>query len=161
SGGGLRAYAFGQSHRLVGAVFEFDGHEHHFTVAEIFKIVHLERAFAISLVARFARLIGIFYGGAVMDVLTAVAARHRRPKIIQHMAVETDALAGSETNDPDTRPVGFRQQRGADARIWTFGLALELSGDICRPLRFVLFLGSFVEHGQGHGNSSDAICVPI
>ena len=35
-------------------------------------------------------------------------------------------------------------------------LALEFGGDLRRPLRFVLFLGGFVEHGQSHGISSDA-----
>ena len=40
----LWAHARRQRHRLVGAVFEFDGHEHHFAIAEILQIVHLALA---------------------------------------------------------------------------------------------------------------------
>src|SRR5690606_4901816 len=69
---GLWTYAFRQPHRLVGAVFELDGHEHHFAVAEILKVVHLELAFAVGLVARLAGLVGVFDGAAVVNVLTAV-----------------------------------------------------------------------------------------
>ena len=44
----------GKRHRLVGAVEEFDGHEDHVLVADIFQIVHLELAGGIALVARLA-----------------------------------------------------------------------------------------------------------
>ena len=40
-----------ERHRFVGAVFELDGHEHHFAVAEVLQIMHLELAFTVGLVA--------------------------------------------------------------------------------------------------------------
>src|SRR5665811_2615303 len=104
----LRPHALRKLHRLVGAVFELDGHEHHFTVAEIFQVVHLELVEAVGLMTRLARLIGVFHGAAVMDMLTTAAARHRGPEIIQHMAVEPDALAGGEADDPYARAFVFR-----------------------------------------------------
>src|ERR1039458_6819655 len=80
SGGGLRAHAIGQRHRLVGAVFELDGHEHQLAVAKIFQVVHFELAFAVRLVPRLARLISVFDRGATMYMLTAAAAADRDRK---------------------------------------------------------------------------------
>ena len=88
--------------RLVGAVEEFDGHEDHFLVAEIFQVVDLVPAGAIGFMAGLARLVGLFDSGAIMDVLAAAPAGHRGPEIIKHMPVEPDSLAGSE---PDSQVV--------------------------------------------------------
>src|SRR3974390_2828891 len=67
------------------------------------------------------------------------------------MAVESDALAGRETDHPYPRAFILGQKHRADARVRILCLALEFGSDLCRPLRFVFFIGRFVEHGQGHG----------
>src|SRR5665213_1020619 len=157
SGCGLWTHALGQRHRLIGAVFELDGHEHDFMVAKICQIVHFELAGSVGLVAGFARLIGEFDDSAIMDILTGAAPANAGPEIIQHMAMKSDALAGGEPDDPDSGALGFRQQGVADTRIWILGLARELGDELGRPRRLVLSLGGFVEHGQSHENSSDAI----
>src|SRR5262249_31652114 len=73
SGGGRRggAHRLRQRQRLVGAVEELDGHEDNVLVADIFKVVHLELAGPVGLVASLARLVGVFHGGAVMHMLAA------------------------------------------------------------------------------------------
>ncbi len=153
----MRPHPSRQLHRLVGAVFEFNGHKDHFAIAEIFQVVHLEFAFAIGLVPGLTRLICIFDGGAIMHVLSGAPAGHGRPEIIQHVSMEADALPGSETDDPYARTLILRQQRGADARIGIRALTIELGGNVRRPLSFPLFLGGLVEHGQSHGNSSKSV----
>jgi len=67
-----------------------------FPVAEIFQVVDLVLAGFVGLVAGFARLIGVFDGGAVMDVLAAAAPGHRGPEVIEHVAMKADPLARSE-----------------------------------------------------------------
>src|SRR4029077_15154091 len=109
SGGGLRPYAGRQGHRPVGAVLELDGHKNHLAVAEIFQIVNLELVFAVALVPRLAWLIGIFDSCAVMHMLASTAAGHRGPEIVEHVAVKSNALAGSETDDPNARTFILRQ----------------------------------------------------
>ena len=61
------------------------------------------------------------YDGAIMDVLKGAAAADTGPEIIQHMAVEPDALAsrsekGHVSNVGSSRPVGKRT--GCRARFW-------------------------------------------
>src|SRR5271166_5845211 len=102
------AHSIRNGKRLIGAVEEFDGHEDHLLVAEIFQVMDLELARSIGLVPGLARLIGIFDGGAVMDMLTAAAAADRGPEIIEHMAMKADPLAGREADDPDPYPLTFR-----------------------------------------------------
>src|SRR5438067_1285879 len=121
-GRGLRPYTSGERHRLVGAILELDGHENHFAIAKVFQIVHLEFTFAVTLVPRFAWLIGVFDSCPVMDMLTAASAGHRGPEIIEHVPVEADALTGRKTDDPDTRTFVFRQQRRANARVRVLAL---------------------------------------
>src|SRR5262245_17992141 len=58
--GGRHAHVVRHRHRLVGAVEELDGHEHHLPVAEVLQVVHLELARPVGLVPRLARLIGVF-----------------------------------------------------------------------------------------------------
>src|SRR5262249_2889623 len=70
---GLLPHAFGERHRLVGALQEFDGHEDHLLVAEIFEIVDLEFAGPVGLVPRVAGCGGVFGGGAGMDLLASAA----------------------------------------------------------------------------------------
>src|ERR1700739_1126418 len=71
--------------RLIGAVEKFDGHENHLFVAEILEVVNLELTRAVGLVPCLAGLVGVFDRGAVMDMLTAAAPRHRGPEIIEDM----------------------------------------------------------------------------
>jgi hypothetical protein len=66
--------ARGQGHWFVRAVFELDGHENHFAVAEIFQIVNLEFVFSVALVPRFAGLVGVFDRSAIMHMLAAAPA---------------------------------------------------------------------------------------
>src|ERR1700742_165893 len=73
------------------------------------------------------------------------------------MAVESDALARGEADDPHTRALVFGEQRGADAGIGVHAFARELGGDIGRPLRRVFLLSGLIEHGESHGDSSGAI----
>src|SRR6516162_4613122 len=82
------------------------------------------------------------------------AVGNRGPKVIQHVTVETKALARSKANNPYAGALILRQQRGADTRVRVLALALELGGDVCRPLRRFLFIGGPIDHAQGHGKSS-------
>src|ERR1700684_4272449 len=59
----------GYDERLIGAVDVLDGHEDHLLVAEVFQVVDLVLARPIGLVAGFARLIGGFCRGTVVEVL--------------------------------------------------------------------------------------------
>src|SRR5580658_590378 len=59
---------------LIGAVEEFDGHEDHLLVAEIFQVVDLILAGAVGFVAGLAGPVGVFDGGAVVDMLAAASA---------------------------------------------------------------------------------------
>src|ERR1700683_5243707 len=94
--------------RLVGAVEEFDGHEDHFLVAEIFQIVNFELSEPVGLMASLAGLVGVFNGRTILQVLPPAPARHRRPEIIEHVAMEPDALAGGKTDDPDPDAIALR-----------------------------------------------------
>src|SRR5262245_10558935 len=151
---GLRSYTYRKRHWFVGAVLELDGHENHFLVAAVLQVVHLELALAVALVACLTRLVGVFNGGAVVHVLEGATARNRGPEIVEHVAVEANALAGREPDDPYTRPLVLGQQGGTDARVRILALALELGSDVGRPRRFVLLLRGLVDHAQSHGNSS-------
>src|SRR5262249_53467371 len=137
-------------HGLVGAVEELDGHEDHLLVAEILEVVYLELAGPVGLVARLARLVGVFHRGAVMHVLAAAPAGDRGPEIVEHVAVEADALAGRQPDHPYPHPVALRYQGGAHARIGVFGLALELRLDLGRPRTLVRTFRGFIHHRQGH-----------
>src|SRR5262249_23160130 len=83
---GTGPHTLGQRHRLVGALHKLDGHEHQLVIADVFQIVHLELPATITLVARFARRIGVFHGGAVVHVLPAAPAVHACPEIIEYVA---------------------------------------------------------------------------
>jgi hypothetical protein len=98
--------------------------------------VDLEFAGAVGLVPRLAGRVGVFDGGAVMHVLASAAARHRRPEIVEHVAVEADALARLEPDRPHPHAIAFRYQRVPDARIGIVLLALEFRSDLRRPRRF-------------------------
>src|SRR5262249_5764792 len=93
------------------------------------------------LVARFPGCVGVFDGGAVVHVLASAAARHRGPEIVEHVAVEADALAGLEADRPHPDAIALRHQRVPDARVGIVLLALEFR----RDLRLL------VQHRQGHG----------
>src|SRR3984957_3392830 len=96
--------------RLISAVEEFDGHEDHLPVTEVFKVMNLVLPGAISLVAGLAGRVAVFDRRAVMDVLAPAATRHRGPEIIEHMAVETDPLARRKPDDPAPHAVILRNQ---------------------------------------------------
>src|SRR5581483_9192013 len=130
-----------------------DRHENHFLVFEVVQVVHLVLALGVALVAGLAGLVGHFDGRAVVHVLAGAAAADAGPEIIEHVAVEADALVGSEPDDPDARALVLRQQRGADARVGVLGLALELGGDVGRPRRLLFFVRGLIEHGQSHGRN--------
>src|SRR4029079_11587564 len=106
---GLRSHTVRQRHRFVGAVLELNGHENHLAIAEILQVVHLELALAVALVASLARLISVFDNRSVMDVLAGTPTGDRCPEIVEHMAMEADAFAGGEADDPHTRPLVLRQ----------------------------------------------------
>src|SRR5262249_47583144 len=107
-GGGLRPYASRQRHWLISTILEFDGHKDHLAIAEIFKIMHFELAFAVALVPGLAWLVGVLDGGAVMHMLPPTPTGNRSPEIIQHVTVEADALAGGEADDPYAGSLIFR-----------------------------------------------------
>src|SRR3974390_3481195 len=87
------AHLVGKGQRLVGAIEKFNGHKDHFLVAKIFKVMDLELTRSVSLMAGLARLVSIFDGAAIMDMLTTAPAGHRCPEIIEHVAVKPDPLA--------------------------------------------------------------------
>ena len=122
----LQPHLIRHRQRLVGAVEELDGVEDHVLVAEVFEIVDLVFARPVGLVPGLARLVGVFDGGAVHQVLAAAAAVHRGPEIVQHVAVEADPLARLEPDDPDPHLVGFGQQLGADAAVGAGGFRARI-----------------------------------
>src|SRR5262245_17261968 len=148
---GLLPHVVGQRQRFVGALQELDGHEDHLLVAEIFEIVDLELAGSVGLVPRLARRVGVFDGGAVVHVLAPAAATHRGPEVIEHVAVEADALAGREADDPHPHAIGLRYQGAADARVGIGLLALEFRGDGGRPRRPLGLFRMLVQHRESHG----------
>src|SRR6516225_7217273 len=103
--------------------------------------MHLVLPLAIGLVAGFTRRVVVFDGGAVMHMLAPAAAAHGSPEIIEHVAVESDALAGLQPDHPDADAVAFRNELAADARVRTALLALEFGCDLGRPCRIVRALG--------------------
>src|SRR5262245_50561579 len=122
---GLPTHAVGQGHRLVGALQEFDGHEDHVLVADVFQVVDLAFVEPIGLVPGLAGGVGVFDRRAVVHVLAAAPAGDRGPEVVEHVAVEADALARLEADGPDPHAIGFRYQRVADAGVGVLVLALE------------------------------------
>src|SRR5580692_8638552 len=72
-GGGV-AHRLRDGQRLVGAGQKLDRHENQLLVANVLQIVHLVLARAVGLVARFARLVAVFDGGAVHQMLATAPA---------------------------------------------------------------------------------------
>ena len=90
---GRRPHGLGDRQGLVGAAVDrLDGHEHQLAVADVFQIVHLELARPIAFVPRLAGRVSVFHRRPVHEVLPAAPAAHRRPEIIEHVAVEEDYL---------------------------------------------------------------------
>src|SRR5262249_22502298 len=71
------AHLVGERQRRIGVVEEFNGHKDHFFVAKVFKVMDLELARSVGLVTGLPWPVGIFDGGAVVDMLTAAPAGHR------------------------------------------------------------------------------------
>src|SRR5215510_9525643 len=101
--------------------------------------------------ARLARLIGVFDGGAVVHVLAAASTRDRGPEIIKHVAVEAEALARSQADHRHADAVAFREQHIAHARIRVIGFAFELRRDLGRPCTLVRTHGRLVHHRKSYG----------
>jgi hypothetical protein len=146
-----RAHCIGDRERSVRAVEELDGHEDHLLIADIFEIMNLVLAGPIGLVPGLAGLIGIFDRRTVMYMLASTSAVHRGPEIIEHVAVETDPLAGSEPNDPHPHALAFREESRADAAVVVQALAVEFCSDRAWPRRFVGAVCRLVQHCQCHG----------
>ena len=86
------------------------------------------------LVARLARIVGVLDRGAVHQVLAPAPAVHRGPEIVQHVAMEADALAGLQPDRPHAQLLGLGQKLGTDAAVRLLGLARELGFQRGRPL---------------------------
>src|SRR6516165_335855 len=150
----LLAHVLRQRQRLVGALEKLHGHENHLLVAEVFQIVDLELPGPIGFVASLAGRVGIFDRRAVVHVLAPAAAAHCSPEVVEHVAMETDALARLQADHPDARAIALRQQHAADAWVGRVLLPLEFRGDLRRPSRALRALRLLVQHRQCHGNSS-------
>src|SRR5262249_20095943 len=103
--------------RLVGAVEELDGDEVEIGRADVLKIVHLVMAGLVGLVARLARHISVLDGGAVVDVRAGSAVGRDRPEIVEHVAVEAEALAGLELDLPHAHAIALRKEPLPDAAV--------------------------------------------
>src|SRR5262245_35831216 len=112
--------------------------------------MHLELALAVTLVPGLARLIGVLDGGAVLEVLPSAPGGDRRPEIIEHVAVESDTLAGFEPDRPYAHALALGQQLGTDAAVRLAPLLLEFLNEPLRPRLLLGTNGRFVHHGQGH-----------
>src|SRR6185503_4540121 len=99
------------------------------------------------------RIVAVFDRGAVHQVLAPMAAIHRRPEIIQHVAMEADALAGLEPDGPHPQLVGLGEKLGADAAVRLFGLAREFGFQRGRPLGLDVAVRRLLFHGHRHGVS--------
>src|SRR2546426_5244780 len=86
--------------RRVGALQELHRGEHQLALADVLEIVHLELALAVGLVPGLTRLVRMLHGRAVLEMLPTASRRGGRPEIIQHVAVEADALARLEADHP-------------------------------------------------------------
>src|SRR5215471_5721174 len=106
-----------ESERPVGAFEEFDRHEDHVAVTDILKVMHLEFARPISLVACLAGRVGVFDRRAVHQMLAAAARGHRGPEVVEHVPMKSEALSRLEPDGPYPNPVGFRNQLAAYAAI--------------------------------------------
>ena len=91
--------------------------------------------FAVLLMAGFAGLVGVLHHAAVADIGARLAVGGDRPEIVEHVAVEPEALAGLEPDLPDPHALVLRQEPLADATVRVRLLALELGRDLGRPSR--------------------------
>src|SRR5579883_175628 len=136
--------------RLVRAVEEFNGHEDHFLVTKVFEIVDLVLPEAIALVPGFARLVGVFDRGAVLEVLAPTSAGYGGPEVIQHVAMKPQPLAGSKPDDPHPDTFVLRQQGRPHAAVMVLLFTLELGRNCGGPRRRVGAIGGLFQHAQGH-----------
>src|SRR5262249_56396814 len=96
---------------------------------------------------RLAWLVGVFDRRAVHQMLAAASARYRGPEIVEHVAVEAEALAGLEADGPHPHAVAFRDELAAHAAVVVLRLALELLLQCLRPLGLLAACGGLVGHG--------------
>src|SRR5262249_20123377 len=72
-------------------------------------------------------------------------------EIVEHMAVEAEALAGLEPDRPHPHAVAFRDELAADAAVVVLRLALELLLQCLRPLGLLTARGGLFGHGHRPG----------
>src|ERR1700724_4223417 len=107
SGGCLSPDLARERQRLVRALQEFDGHEHHLLVPEVFKVMHLEFTRPIGLVSSLAWRVGVFNCCAVVHVLASSTTAHGGPEIVEHVAMKTNAFARLQPDDPHPDPIAL------------------------------------------------------
>ena len=121
-------------------------------VADVLEVVHLVLARPVGLVARLARLVGVFDRACrPCRCWRPRPPDHRGPEIVEHVAVEADALAGLEPDGPYPHAFVLRHQLAADAGVVALRLALELLLQRLRPLGLLAVRGGLVGHGHRHG----------
>src|SRR5215218_23180 len=115
----------------VGAVDELDGDEDELGVAGVLEVVDLGLARSVALVLRLAGEVALLDRRAVLHARAPAPGRDGGPEVIEHVAVEADALAGPEADLPDAHALGLGDQARADAAV--VAGALELARHRLRP----------------------------
>src|SRR5262249_24792514 len=125
--------------------------EYQFGFSNVFQVVHLRLAFPIALVPRLSGPIRVLDRRAVVQMLAAAAGRDRRPEIVEHVAVESDPLAGLQPDRPHPDAIALRQELRPDAAVRMPPLLFEFLRQPLRPSRALGPNGLLVRHGERHG----------
>src|SRR5262249_51183275 len=120
-------------------------------VADVLEIVHLELTGSVALMPRLSGPIRVLDRRAVLQMLAAAAGRDRRPEIVEHVAVESDPLAGLQPDRPHPDAIALRQELRPDAAVRMPPLLLEFLRQPLRPSRALGPNGLLVRHGERHG----------
>ena len=95
--------------RRIGAVEELNRGKPQVGIANVFEIVDFVFALSIDEVPGLAGRIDGFDNRPILGVGSRPTRRHRGPKVIQHVTMESNALARRKSNFPDANPFGFGQ----------------------------------------------------
>lgn len=101
----------------IGAVQELHRHKLERRRADIFEVVQQEFALGEGEMARLSGPVLGLLSWPAIDVGPGGAGRQRGSKVVQHMAVEADPLAGGDADVPDPHAVSLREQDLADAGV--------------------------------------------
>src|ERR1700730_4773425 len=133
---------------LVCAVKKLDGCKDELGVADIFEVVDLVLTRFVTFVLGLTGRVRLFERPTVMHMLAPSPSGHRRPKVIEHMAMKSDPLARRQMDHPDTNTLTFRNELRAYATIVL--ILLKFGRKFRRPRRTNRGHCRLFRHWQSH-----------